>query len=37
VGYRRDLVATLASLCHGNAGVVREIVAAGAPAARTSV
>lgn len=33
LGYRRDLVATLASLSHGNPGVVREIVAAGTPAA----
>ena len=29
VGYRRDLIASLASLSHGNAGVVREIVSAG--------
>ena len=29
VGYRRDLIATLASLSHGHAGVVREIVSAG--------
>ena len=29
MGYRRDLVATLASLSHGNADVVREIVAVG--------
>ena len=29
VGYRRDLIATLASLSHGNADVVREIVSAG--------
>ena len=29
VGYRRDLIASLASLSHGNADVVREIVSAG--------